>query len=233
MVEKLNSFQIVILQQLNLVFPSYTDISMFKSAWLTNNLADTEKTVESWEKELIDESYVSRRIIDPPYFTMFPKPHMITESHEVKIEQKGREYLLLLSAVKPVVMEEDQSSDYKRDIAIIDDHLVCLIGKWQGKTIIKSEDYNRLVEYTYYLIQNNSLPKNIIQIQPTPISDAFIRKTFHGLYKMYKKTASREVWVAFLHGVFQQFTCSISSTGPKFSQYLPNSNYEDDKNLIE
>jgi len=103
------------------MFPTAIDIGMHKAAWLTNNLLETEETVNSWETQLIEEGYVSRRQIDPPYFTMFPKPKMISKSQEIKIEQKGRDYLAsIISPIKVLTEMEDDPILIDKKLSLVE-----------------------------------------------------------------------------------------------------------------
>jgi len=232
MASQLNAFQLHILIELNKLPLGYQDFELIKSAWLADDLKITEELLNGWEKELIAEEYVeTAEVYNPLYNISVWKPSL---HPKIKIDQKGRDYLASLPIVikEPAIKTENQLS-VNPNIEIIIEHIGCLKGTWNRNKIMKDEEYKRLIEYTSYLIVQNEIPSGIIRIPQTNISNAFLRKTFHGLYKHFKQTANRETWVFFLHEVFQQFTCEISTTLAKFSRYVDLSNYETDKNSIE
>ena len=232
MASQLNAFQLHILIELNKLPLGYQDFGLIKSAWLADDLKITEELLNGWEKELIAEEYVeTAEVYNPLYNISVWKPSL---HPKIKIKQKGRDYLALLPKVnKEPATKSENKLPINPNIEIIIEHIGCLKGTWNKNKIMKDEEYERLIEYTNYLIVHDEIPSGIIMIPQTNVSDAFLRKTFHGLYKHFKQTANRETWVIFLHEVFQQFTCEISTTLAKFSRYVDSSNYDNDKKLIE
>ncbi|GAB4000013.1 hypothetical protein GCM10028807_51700 [Spirosoma daeguense] len=89
----------------------------------------------------------------------------------------------------------------------------------QHKLIMSKEDFSRLVDYTIWLVQNDSLPENINVIEPTNISIGHIRFTFHRLHKrLFTTREIKPAFYMFLHRVFKDFeNQKIETTIKKFA----------------
>ena len=91
MTQKLSAYQIYILRQLNNLPLMYLDMFMWKQAWLSNNPFEQKQNLDAWEEQLITEKYVTKE--KSALFPMFPEDR---ERLFLRIEQKGRDYLMML-----------------------------------------------------------------------------------------------------------------------------------------
>ena len=238
-----NSFQTYILESLNKYFPTSGTIDTYTSAWFYN-FNDTEENVKSWIDDLVRAKYIENIPSESASIHLvkgIPGSHYTSSKY--KITQNGRNFLNLAKAKRKLDLINEFIRSSKPDNCIISEkycryrreiseHLSHLKGRWKGTFIMSADDYKRLVEYTCFLVENNTLPTNVQSIPPSCIPSAFFRQTFYRLYKIYKNV-NRDTWVKFLHLVFQQFTCDPETTLKKFSIYSDSSNYDSDKDLIE
>jgi hypothetical protein len=101
----------------------------------------------------------------------------------------------------------------------------------QGRKIMSDDDYDRLVEYTMYLIVNDAIPADIKSITQTNISTGHIRYTYYRLHREIWGTKSLNVLVLdFLHLVFKQFENQGKETTRKKFADAPSS-YDIDFNI--
>jgi len=94
-------------------------------------------------------------------------------------------------------------------------------------------DFERLIEYTEYLIKNDALPNSVKAIPHINISNEFIRYTFYLIHKrIYGTNRIKPIFIDFLQTVFTQFkNTNYSTTKTKFSVKPPQ--YDTDSKLIE
>ena len=93
--------------------------------------------------------------------------------------------------------------------------------------IMSDKDFERLMEYTYYLIEYESLPKEINPLPHINISVEFIRKTYEQLHKRLYGKKKRQYWIDFLHEFFTQFeSWDKETTNKNFATYR--GQYEED-----
>ncbi len=78
----------------------HVDISIYKSAWLTNNLTDTLEQVGNWVEEMVIESYIGGNPakVSPALYNFFADENGYPSTSAYGITQKGRDYL---AAVPP------------------------------------------------------------------------------------------------------------------------------------
>ncbi len=75
-----------------------------------------------------------------------------------------------------------------------------------NEKIMTSVDFNRLMEYTYYLIEHEDIPKELIQIPQIRLSTGHIRYTFYLMHQSFYGTKEiKPSWISFLKAVFSQF----------------------------
>lgn len=234
MATHLNTFQVIILEELNKLPLMYMDMWMQKQAWLSSNLYETIETVVGWEKQLVDENYVSREVIEnrqristtpsTPWninSIYEPTKAVYNETSKIKITQKGRRYLASLRQPEKSTTKAIEPLQGNENEKMIVGYLACLKGKWQGIKIMSDSEHKRLIEYTTYLVNNCKLPKNIKQIpKRSTIPFEFVRKTFHFIYLGNKKVPKTIVWVDLLFAVFNlQGTCTKKTTKDNFPTY--------------
>jgi hypothetical protein len=67
-------------------------------------------------------------------------------------------------------------------------------------------DFNHLMEYTYFLIEHEEIPTDIIQIPQIRLSNGHIRYTFYLMHQSFYGTKEiKPSWISFLKAVFSQF----------------------------
>jgi hypothetical protein len=72
--------------------------------------------------------------------------------------------------------------------------------------IMTKIDFNRLLEYTYYLIEHEQLPTEIKQIPQIHLPANHIRYTYYLMHKSFYGTKEiKPIWIEFLQKVFFQF----------------------------
>jgi hypothetical protein len=89
--------------------------------------------------------------------------------------------------------------------------------------IMKPAVYNRMLDYTFRLIEFDKVPSEISKIPQINISTEYIRFSFYNIHKsLYGTHRIKEVWINFLHKVFSQFDNSEwNTTKTKFSVKPP------------
>jgi hypothetical protein len=120
-----------------------------------------------------------------------------------------------------------ESKKNGNDKQTIEKYLKPLSGNWNGSKIMSNEDFERLNEYVFYLVENRRIPEVIQQIPQTNISTEFIRQTFYKLHKQLYGRRKNTYWIDFLHKTFIQFSGSeLNTTNKVFATYR--GNYEQD-----
>ncbi len=77
----------------------------------------------------------------------------------------------------------------------------------QQQKIMRDADYNRLLQYTFHLIEHQKLPKDIKQIPTIGLSGNHIRYTYYQMHKAFYGTNEiKAIWIDFLQQVFQQLS---------------------------
>lgn len=77
----------------------------------------------------------------------------------------------------------------------------------QQQKIMSEADYNRLLQYTFHLIEHEKLPKDLKQIQTIELSGNHIRYTYYQMHKAFYGTNEiKTVWINFLQQVFQKLS---------------------------
>ncbi len=73
--------------------------------------------------------------------------------------------------------------------------------------IMNEPDFNRLLEYTYYLIEHEQLPTEIKQIPKIQLSANHIRYTYYLMHQSFFGTTEiKPIWIDFLQKIFFQFS---------------------------
>ncbi|MBY0425203.1 MAG: hypothetical protein K2Q22_06170 [Cytophagales bacterium] len=90
---------------------------------------------------------------------------------------------------------------------VAEKYLAYLHGNNLQKTkIMQNNDYERLLEYTFHLIENETLPENIKKISQLNIPSGYIRYTYYLIHKeLYTTKAIKTQWIDFLQQVFVEF----------------------------
>lgn len=108
---------------------------------------------------------------------------------------------------------------------------------FKGKNIQKQEimsenDFERLLNLTYELIETERVPFIAPKLSQIGLSNAMIRYTFYDIHKsLYGTKSIRFYWIEFIHEVFEQFNGSeLITTKTKFS--TKPSNYQQDINSM-
>ena len=101
---ELNAYQIYILSELNKLPLMYLNTLMWKQAWLSNNIFETEANLNDWDEKLIVEEYISK---EPDFYSQ----RLASKTLSFKIEQKGRDYLnyLFISKIENISIKSDPS----------------------------------------------------------------------------------------------------------------------------
>lgn len=113
------------------------------------------------------------------------------------------------------------------------EHLSFLSGhNRMNEKIMPDKEFKRLLEYTFYLIEKEKLPKDIISIPQIGFASNAIRYTFYKIHEyLYGTQSIKQDWINFLHEVFTQFkNTSKSTTKAKFSTKPPS--YDADLNSM-
>lgn len=83
----------------------------------------------------------------------------------------------------------------------------------QKQKIMPDKEFQKLLDYTFHLIEFEALPKKIKLIPQTNISTETLRYTFYLIHKqLYGTKRIKKVWIDFLHNVFSQFKNSDLNT---------------------
>ena len=99
-----------------------------------------------------------------------------------------------------------------------------------GQKIMSTKEFDRLLNYTLYLVEHEKSPKNIVPIS-ADIPNQFIRRTFFLLHKSFYKRQRREYWFDFLREVFTQFNSATEkSLKSHFSSYT--GNFDNDRERL-
>ena len=118
----------------------------------------------------------------------------------------------------------------KEDVLKVKDIIKPLGGYWNRKKILNKNDFDQLILYVEYILENKCLPNKTNQFPITGTSIEFIRKTIHSVY-VYLGKKDKDVWVSLVHLFKQLNNTELSTTNSKFSAY--SGNYEQDlKNII-
>lgn len=102
----------------------------------------------------------------------------------------------------------------------------------QQQKIMSEADYNRLLQYTFHLIEQEKLPKDIKKIPSIGLTANHIRYTYYLMHKAFYGTKEiKPVWIDFLQQVFQQLSSQDWQTlKTKFS--VKPKNYDHDINTM-
>lgn len=122
----------------------------------------------------------------------------------------------------------DQQKQYAKE------HLAFMSGyNIKNEKIMPDADFNRMMEYTYYLIENQKLPTGIKAIPQTGFASNAIRYTFYKIHEyLYGTQSIKQQWIDFIHAIFSQFkNTSTTTTKAKFSQKP--SSYEADLKVMK
>lgn len=116
----------------------------------------------------------------------------------------------------------------KKDKATIDqqkqyakEHLDFMNGyNVKNEKIMPEADFNRMMEYTYFLIEKQKIPTGIKPISQTGFASIAIRYTYYKIHEfLYGTQSIKQEWIDFIHAIFSQFSnTSTSTTKAKFSQ---------------
>ncbi len=101
-----------------------------------------------------------------------------------------------------------------------------------NEKIMTSVDFNHMMEYTYYLIEHEEIPEDIIQIPQIRLSTGHIRYTFYLMHQSFYGTKEiKPSWISFLKAVFSQFDIQEWATlKTKFS--VKPAKYEHDLRIL-
>lgn len=118
----------------------------------------------------------------------------------------------------PLAKKDKATIDQQKQYAL--EHLVFMSGyNIKNEKIMTDADYNRMIEYTYYLIEKGKVPTGIKKIPQTGFAAIGIRYTYYKIHEyLYGTQSIKQEWISFLHAVFQQFKdTQPSTTKAKFS----------------
>jgi len=89
--------------------------------------------------------------------------------------------------------------------------------------IMSADNFSRMINYTFHLIETDDIPPNIKKIPQVGVSNEFIRYTYYSIHKaLYGTHRIHPSWIEFLHAVFTQFSnTNPSTTRTKFSKKPP------------
>lgn len=112
----------------------------------------------------------------------------------------------------PLSKKDKATIDQQKQYAL--EHLAFMSGyNIKNEKIMPEADYNRLIQYTYHLIEKGKLPTGIKKIPQTGFAANGIRFTYYKIHEfLYGTQSIKQEWVDFLHAVFQQFKDTQSST---------------------
>jgi hypothetical protein len=118
----------------------------------------------------------------------------------------------------PLSKKDKATIDQQKQYAL--EHLAFMNGyNIKNEKIMPDSDHNRMMEYTYHLIEKGKLPTGIKKIPQTGFAANGIRYTYYKIHEfLYGTQSIRKEWIDFLHAVFQQFKdTQPSTTKAKFS----------------
>jgi len=103
-------------------------------------------------------------------------------------------------ATQPKVNPQKQKSTAQKLIAFLSGY------NRKNEKIMKDEEFARLTNYIYSLIDTGTIPSNIQAILQTGTSNENLRYTFYLIHKeLYTTRPIRPEWIDLLHSVFVQF----------------------------
>jgi hypothetical protein len=132
----------------------------------------------------------------------------------------------------PLPKKDKANLDEQKSYAT--EHLAFLSGhNIKNEKIMTDTQYKQLLNYTYYLIEKETLPPNIKPIPQIGFASNGIRYTFYKIHEyLYGTQSIKQTWIDFIHEVFSQFkNAAKTTTKAKFSE-KPNS-YEADLKLMK
>ena len=93
----------------------------------------------------------------------------------------------------------------------------------QQEKIMSAENFSRMINYTFHLIETDDIPADIKKIPQISVSNEFVRYTYYCIHKaLYGTHRIHPSWIEFLHAVFTQFSnTSPNTTRTKFSKKPP------------
>jgi hypothetical protein len=103
-------------------------------------------------------------------------------------------------ATQPKVNPQKQKSTAQKLIAFLSGY------NRKNEKIMRNEEFVRLTNYIYSLIDTGTIPSNIQAISQTGTSNENLRYTFYLIHKeLYTTRPIRPEWIDLLHSVFVQF----------------------------
>jgi len=153
------------------------------------------------------------------------------------LKNQSETYRINLSAVFST--EPDPHEDLKKrinplpktDVATLDENkkvaremLNFLSGRnIQQEKIMSDQDFTKMINYTFHLIESDDIPPDIKKIPQVGVSNEFVRYTYYSIHKvLYGTHRIHPSWIEFLHSVFTQFSnTSPNTTRTKFSKKPP------------
>lgn len=133
---------------------------------------------------------------------------------------------------KPLSKKDKATTEQQKTFAT--EHLKFMGGaNVQQEKIMQDNDFKRMMDYTYHLIETGKLPKDIKEIPQVNISTQHIRYTYYIIHKnLYGTKGIKKEWIDFLHKVFKQFSnTEKKTTKTKFS--TKPQNYDSDMRSLE
>jgi len=91
------------------------------------------------------------------------------------------------------------------------------------ENIMSAENFNRMINYTFHLIETDDIPPDIKTIPQIGVSNEFVRYSYYCIHKvLYGTHRIHPSWIEFLHAIFTQFSnTSPNTTRTKFSKKPP------------
>jgi len=107
----------------------------------------------------------------------------------------------------PKTLPKQPQGNHMEMKKVAEKYLAYLQGNNLQKTqIMQGNEYDRLLEYTFHLIEFETLPKNIKKISQLNIPSGYIRYTYYLIHKeLYTTKAIKTQWIDFLQQVFFEF----------------------------
>jgi len=133
---------------------------------------------------------------------------------------------------KPLSKKDKATTEQQKSFAA--EHLKFMSGaNVQQEKIMQDNDFKRMMEYSYHLIETGKLPTDIKQIPQINIPTQHIRYTYYIIHKnLYGTKGIKKEWIDFLHKVFKQFSnTEKKTTKTKFS--TKPQNYDSDMRSLE
>jgi len=93
----------------------------------------------------------------------------------------------------------------------------------QQEKIMSDQDFNKMINYTFHLIETDDIPPEIKRIPQIGVSNELLRYTYYLIHKsLYGTRRIHSTWITFLHSVFGQFSnTKTETTRTKFSKKPP------------